>query len=520
MSAIIFALFFSVYSLTLRGIPTGGDAWGMYLVTASLAEDGDVFLAPSDRVVLRKGPGDSWVSKYGIGQSLAQLPAYLFADAVFSDVKTVEPALMKYFIVSFTNAAISAGVCVFVFLLCSALGYGRGVSLYVVALAGFGTMLWPQSKTLFSEPLQALCLTGGFFFAVGWRARGGTARAAAAGFLLGLLIATKPIMGVAAAPVILYFADGLRVKKDFLKSAPAVFAFFGLLAVWVVWVLYYNHIRFGYVFDFGYLGGTDRDGAHGFNTPLLVGLHGLLLSSGKGLVFYAPVAALAILGYRPMAKRFGAEAATIAALSIATAIACAKWNAWHGDYSWGPRFMGPVVPLLAAMFGAALAAERLNHSSLIKAAAATVFVVSLFVNILGVFVNENEFILMTKRHPAFGLPYIEAGVELRDDLLNVHYIPEYSPLAGHWWILKNMVARRGMTDEELSDRMRDDFPWRNLSPSMKPANSARAAQPDAWWHYLPTFFPRSAAWVSPLAWIFAAFSFAFVLSFPAVVLRT
>ncbi|HOC91883.1 MAG TPA: hypothetical protein PKH33_05905 [bacterium] len=492
----------------------------MYLVTASLAEDGDVFLAPSDRVVLRKGPGDSWVSKYGIGQSLAQLPAYLFADAVFSDVKTVEPALMKYFIVSFTNAAISAGVCVFVFLLCSALGYGRGVSLYVVALAGFGTMLWPQSKTLFSEPLQALCLTGGFFFAVGWRARGGTARAAAAGFLLGLLIATKPIMGVAAAPVILYFADGLRVKKDFLKSAPAVFAFFGLLAVWVVWVLYYNHIRFGYVFDFGYLGGTDRDGAHGFNTPLLVGLHGLLLSSGKGLVFYAPVAALAILGYRPMAKRFGAEAATIAALSIATAIACAKWNAWHGDYSWGPRFMGPVVPLLAAMFGAALAAERLNHSSLIKAAAATVFVVSLFVNILGVFVNENEFILMTKRHPAFGLPYIEAGVELRDDLLNVHYIPEYSPLAGHWWILKNMVARRGMTDEELSDRMRDDFPWRNLSPSMKPANSARAAQPDAWWHYLPTFFPRSAAWVSPLAWIFAAFSFAFVLSFPAVVLRT
>jgi hypothetical protein len=491
----------------------------MYLVTASLAEDGDVFLAPSDRVVLRKGPGESWVSKYGIGQSLAQLPAYLFADVVSSGAKNIEPTLVKYFIVSFTNAAISSGVCVLVFLLCLALGYGRGTSLYVVALAGFGAMLWPQSKTLFSEPLQTLCLTGGFSFAMSWRARGGKARAAAAGFLLGLLCATKPVMAAAAAPVVVYFVDGIRVKKNFLKEAPSICFFFGFLVIWTVWVLYYNHIRFGDVFDFGYLGGADRDGIHGFNTPLLVGLHGFILSSGKGLVFYAPVAALSILGYKPMAKRFGAEAATIVAISIAAAVACAKWNAWHGDYSWGPRFMGPVVPLLAIMFGAALKSEGARASSAMKAVAAAVFAVSLFVNMLGVFVNENEFILMTKRHPAFGLPYVNAGAELRDDLLNVHYIPEYSPLAGHWWILKNMVFRGGTTDAELSDRMRDDFPWRNLSPAIQPTNAARAALPDAWWHYLPAFYPLTSSWVAPLAWSFLACAVFLAISLAVIVAR-
>jgi hypothetical protein len=54
--------------------------------------------------------------------------------------------------------------------------------------------------------------------------------------------------------------------------------------------LIHQFIRHGQWFQFGYK--EER-----WTTPFSVGLYGLLLSSGKGLIFYSPLAILALAQY-------------------------------------------------------------------------------------------------------------------------------------------------------------------------------------------------------------------------------
>jgi hypothetical protein len=58
-----------------------------------------------------------------------------------------------------------------------------------------------------------------------------------------------------------------------------------------------NLHHFESIFEFGYGGEATR-----FRTPLLTGLHGLLLSPSKGRVFYAPLTVLVLWSWWKMRK--------------------------------------------------------------------------------------------------------------------------------------------------------------------------------------------------------------------------
>lgn len=503
LPVLLFLFFFSLYSLTMQGVPTGGDAWGMFLVTESLVEDRDIFLDASGRVVLRQGRDGRWVSKYGIGQSLAEIPAYLLAKPFASRTKTISPENMLYFVTSFTSPFLSAMICVVVFLLCARMGYTLKAALAAAMLVGLGSLVWPQSKSLFSEPLQGFCLAAGFYFLYSWRRGGGSRRALPAGFFIGLMAAAKPFLILAIPPLAIYFLGGLR-KRPAGKSRLAPAALFaGALAFWCAVILYYNWARFGSVFEFGYLSGADRDAVHGFRLPLLVGLHGLLFSSGKGLIFYVPAVVLLVFAFRPFAGRHPAEAWAIAAVFAIFVISYSKWNAWHGDFSWGPRFLAPVAPLLLIPLCGLFDGRGFFGRTGGRIVLAGIFLVSIFIQVLGSVVSCNEFFIITKSQAPFQIFARPNRVELRDDLLNAHYVPEFSPIAGHYWLLKHTVPDGGLSREQLNDKMRRDFPWKGTMPYAAPYDPGRGAGYDAWWFYFVKFFPAARLWVGPLAGVFA-----------------
>src|SRR5206468_4886727 len=91
-------------------------------------------------------------------------------------------------------------------------------------------------------------------------------------------------------------------------------------------------------------------GRPGFSYPLFFGVLSILLSFGKGLLFFAPGLLLPV----------AADAADVPArlrqcyqycllFLVGLVIAYAKWWAWYGGFFWGPRF------LLFASFPASLA---------------------------------------------------------------------------------------------------------------------------------------------------------------------
>lgn len=499
-AAAIFVFFFSLYAYCMQGVRLGADELGMYLVTESLAAEGDVYLDPAwgARVVLVPCGAGRACARFGIGQSLAQLPLYLIGRIFIKEESSPEvfgPGRNLYLFTSLTGPLLGAAACVLLFLFCLRLGWRTRAAVYLTALFGLGTLTWPFSGLLFSEILQMFSLLACIYLILTYSQRGGIARAAAAGFFFGLAAAAK-FMLVLVLPIVLGYAYLLLRDKDSKKQPVFYAGFLPLFAAWMGVTLWYNAARFGSAFEFGYYLLDDRDALFRFSVPLWSGLHGLLLSPGKGLFWYVPCAAGACAALGAFARRRPAEAFLCAGLPVVLILSYARWNQWHGDYAWGPRFLVPLMPFLVLPLGAWLHAPS-KRPVLRAAVLAALLAGSVFVQFLGVSVKTGAYLSIAKSQPPFEVLYMPGDIRLRDDLLNQHFIPDFSPLAAHAWILKHTVVNRGLTGDKLNEAMRRDFPWKSLIHNGAPADPAVCVGWNFWHAYFKEYVPGAARWVTP-----------------------
>jgi hypothetical protein len=141
-------------------------------------------------------------------------------------------------------------------------------------------------------------------------------------------------------------------------------------------MLVFEFVRFGKPFS--------SYGDQRFAHPFLDGAWRLLVGPNKGLVLYFPLAVLSAAGLGLMARVSKNRGAAIAVASLAAAFLAvyARWWAWDGSGGWGPRFLVPLVPTLAAAAGTA-AATRAG-----RAAGTALAVLGIGVNALGTFESE------------------------------------------------------------------------------------------------------------------------------------
>lgn len=124
-----------------------------------------------------------------------------------------------------------------------------------------------------------------------------------------------------------------------------------LVFVFVLAISIYNVSRFGSALETGY-----GDEATRLTTAPWVGLAGLLVSPGKGVVWYAPPLLLAIVGWRALARRRLDVAGVALAIVPGPLLLASVYYQWHGGGSWGPRLLLPVLPV--ALLGAGEVLER------------------------------------------------------------------------------------------------------------------------------------------------------------------
>ncbi len=85
----------------------------------------------------------------------------------------------------------------------------------------------------------------------------------------------------------------------------------------------------------------------GFQTPLLHGLAGFLVSPGDSVFLFTPLLVLTPLTLWRMRREHAAEAALILVLAVSYLVFYGTYTAWHGLWSaLGPRYLVPIVPLL------------------------------------------------------------------------------------------------------------------------------------------------------------------------------
>lgn len=315
-----------------------------------------------------------------------------------------------------------------------------------------------------------------------------------------------------------------HTKKEFYKSVLFRLLWFIVpVIVCGVILLWYNYIRFDRLFAFGYLHGTDandsRDDHFGFNTPFLVGLYGLLFSTGKGFFFYNPSTILSFFGIKTFYQQHKAEALLILGIICGSILIYSSWWAWHGDFSWGPRFLTGLSPFFILLCGKWMEDvfsgwKKCEYRHWLKRGFLFILLtVSFGVQITGLSIKSNDYILTAAKVGFFKESLFNANWPIRDGLLQLHFVPEFSPLVGHLWMMRSLYHK----NDDNFMKVYKSPPWKGLNPLWVP-KEVRGFSYNIWWlHAVANSSPVSMKVILPaIIFLLSAstfFGFGFYIAF-------
>jgi hypothetical protein len=415
------------------------------------------------------GPDGRHYTKNAAGQAVLALPLVAAAEtgAARMPLSPARRELASRFVVSFFNALVTALLLAVFYRAVRVLGVGARSALAATLMLGFTTPVWVYAKSFMAEPLQAL----GLLLALEGSARAAGAAGAPTEGRGGWLAAAGVLLAVSAKlsmlPLALIVLWPLRGARWTAWIAPALG-----LALALAGHAVYDLARFGTPFETGY---GQQATPMAYTTPILVGLYGLLASSGKGIVWFAPAIVLAIPGVIAMRRAGVTEGRTAVAAVAAFALAVllyAKFEHWAGDGSFGPRYLVPLLPLLFVPAAFALEAG----GALMRALATLLAIAGFAVNLGGVGIYFGA-----EMREVGDYPYTRA---LNDPqfMHESHFVPGHSPILGHWrMLIRNTREHLTHRAPRLTSRGPVD-PRTGVSAEDQ---SALLHALDFWWTYAP-----------------------------------
>lgn len=346
---VLAALLATVDERTFGLIPDGQE---MLSAAAAIALHGEIGVSRRfGNAVPRPGGTDAF-SRYGMGQSLLEVPVVLAARGL----RTLAPeastaplfALLPIGLLSLAAAALSRAAL--------ALGLTPRLALPCGVGLVLASPLWGYAASDFSEPLQVAALSVALASILGLRSGDGAGTRGlevTAGIALGMALLAKSSLLPAIAPLAALASfrrettetgKGKR-RMATTRLAPRAWFLGALVATAGLWA-FFELYRFGRLLG-GYAG-------EDFPYPPVVGLLRLTLFPNKGLLVYAPVLALAPVGLVGLFRFDRRLAAGLVASTLAIVLPISAWWAWDGQAAWGPRLVLPALPLLFLCVAGAL----------------------------------------------------------------------------------------------------------------------------------------------------------------------
>jgi hypothetical protein len=388
-------------------------------------------------------------SPYGVGVSVLAAPFYAISKAVGHES----------LILSLINPVITAvtGVCVIG--IGRALGWSRWLSTVAATTFGVFTMALQSTTELFSEPAVGLCAAALVLALLRWRsgwelapALAGCACAVAIQFRSDSILTI--CIALLALPWFVPFSEIFTRRNILLLMAPI-----GASVALLVW---YNDVRFGRLLVTSY-------GSQTFGTPVFHGLNGLILSPGRGLFVYNPVALAGVIGLVRLGRRDSAVAILFVLLLIPRLLFFANWGSWQGGVTWGPRFLMPVVFLLVVSAVDSLQAskDREVFRTLRVALFAGLVIASAVVSFLSVRVPYEQW-WQGVTSPTSRTVVAASVSNIRNVSANsvletkTDFTWEASPIRGNWILLEKHIA---VTAPELWRDGHDRVGWSLVSLS-------------------------------------------------------
>jgi len=497
----LFVSFLFFYFLTNAGWYQVGDERIMLVTAKQILRSGQMgfeleepLKEYEDDVV--KGKDGLHYFKYGLGQSLVELPFLAFHSLIFPRPHLGGMGLLplngflqgEMLMVFLCPSILSAFACVLVYLFALRLNVSRKSAVLVSMTYGLCTMVWPYAKSLMSETTLNVAVLGGLFAGVSYRTTARRYWLLIAGACLGFAFITKAVSALAIPILMTYILVAVRPSK---RTVLETSIFMGLpLAASAAFQLWHNDIRYASLWEFGYSFGWDR---LGFSTPLYVGLWGLIFTPGKSFFLYSPITLLGVFSFRAFLRKRKAEAFLFVGVMLAVLLVHSCWWAWSGDWAWGPRFLLIIVPYVILPVGYFFDEWR-HRRQLFRKFVVGLVTVSAAVQVIGVTADPFAFLgyrsqwisELTGNSIYKPLPlFVEAAT--------VNFNPMFSHIPGNIWLIEHMFFSYDL----WSDPPRKSLEKLNM---IEPKRVYSSRLPPFWWPVaFPWFAPPSARWVYPLA---------------------
>jgi hypothetical protein len=436
----LFLAICSIYMLTYSGRIIYNDELQMLDATGSFVEYGDfkydvvvwLVLWNKNTQIIKNNSQSYPIIDTNIehGHILAGAPFYALAETV--------PNIGLMHSTYLLNIFVGAAVCVLMFLYSGLLGYDYKVSLAAAFALGFGTVLWPYSRTFMREPLQMLLiLTSAYLLERARRTHGNTRIYQ----IIGALILFSLVLLVKKELFIIFPAMFLIIMPDipqFTTSKRFKYAVDSVLALIIIAVfisIYTNIVEILIPSPFSFQGDlvlhSDfyRDAMHSY-----------LLSPGGSIWGTSPILLLAIPGawlLLQQDERRYLWVMIIMLLAFASTHALSS-TMWFGGATLPPRFLIPSIPfiLICALPVFRRITER-TISAPMRILAAIIIIYSLWWQLSGALLSWEEY---TKLLPpesnglATWLPSIYRIEYLRPLLLTPQWFEQSLDFA---WIRNN-----------------------------------------------------------------------------------
>lgn len=353
-AAFLFAVAF--FLLLASGHIYARDEETLYQMTDGIALHGEPLVSPDVwGIVESAAPSKHGLrpTSYAPGQPFLAVPWYWAGRAVGALSGSAYAVYLSRFVVLTFNGFVTAATAALLFTFALTFGYRARVGVALAICFSMATFALVQARTFFAEPLTALLVLLAFLL-MRQATRSATVdrRQAmlfmASGFVSGASLFVKIHAALFVPVLALYlsltifpsFQDVLAWQRWRVLFGRAAW-WIGGFAVPIIGLLLYDRWLYGSPFTTGY-----GDNPNVFTTPLATGLHGLLYSSGKGIIWYAPPLLFALIGFVPFIRHFPRDGVAVFSAAAINVLFYARLQYWHGDGSWGPRYLLIVLPWL------------------------------------------------------------------------------------------------------------------------------------------------------------------------------